>query len=167
MKEIVEGNRVSFYDGDTNFMYIEPMADELVWWFENSDTHTITSDMKIYPLLVNIMSNEYAFYNDIFDNHKKDNELVWYSDAYCNPDREFEVKSISYMEIKFIDDVFKIRAYKPLDEIYYRSNKFHGIVFSTGGNGRVTKNINTGLTFQDDIKINIYDKLVNNKVLRK
>lgn len=167
MKEIIEGNRVSFYDGDTGFMYIEPMADELVWFFADSNTHTITSDMKIYPLLKNIMSNEYKFYNDIFDDHKKDNELVWYSDTYCDPDRELEVKSISYMEIKFVDDVFKIRACKPLDEIYHRANKFHGIVFSPGGNGKMTKNIKTGLTFQDDIKISVYDKLVYSKVLKK
>ena len=57
---------------------------------------------------------------------------------------------------------------KELDEIIDRPHKTYGICFSPAGNGKYSKNLNTGLTLQDDFVTHIYQPLLNrNKVMLK
>ena len=49
-----------------------------------------------------------------------------------------------------------------------RKNKTYCICFSPAGNGKYTRNVNTGLTFQDDFVQMVYQALMKkNKILVK
>lgn len=54
-----------------------------------------------------------------------------------------------------------------MDEIIDRKNKSHVIGFSPLGNGRYVKNIETGLTLQDDFVQQVYQKLLKNEKVKK
>lgn len=172
MKKIINNSRVSFYDDNWNeIMYIDYAIDECIWYFDNNDVITITKDMELFEMLQFIMSQHYIFSNDEFlKNYKDDNKLVWYSDCYYNPNDEWSIKAVSYLNIEYNDDSFKLWCVKPLDEIIERRNKFHCICFSPLGNGKYSKNNLTGLTLQDDFVTRVYQQLIKkdkNKILAK
>ena len=76
--------------------------------------------------------------------------------------------NINILNIVKKDSCFIIKCTKKLDEIIDRPHKTYGICFSPAGNGKYSKNLNTGLTLQDDFVTCIYQPLLNkNKVLKK
>ena len=169
MHKVINGTKISFYDeNDNEIMYIDYPSDECIWYFNSSEVVTIAEDSLLFEPIKNIMSQQYEFDdNEVLHSYKDDNKLVWYSDCYYNPDDEWSKKSVSYLTTEFIDGVYKLKCTKPLDEIIDRKNKSHVIVFSPLGNGRYAKNIETGLTLQDDFVQQIYQKLLKNEKVRK
>jgi len=170
MKKIIDGSKVKFINEDKNemVMYIDYSTDECIWFFSDSDEVTITSDMELFDLLKNLMLQQYVFSDsEVLKCYKDDNKLVWYSDCYYNPDDEWSKNSISYLTIKYLNDCFKIKCKKPLDEVINRKNKFHVIAFSTSGNGKFAKNVKSGLTLQDDFVIMIYQQLIQKNKVKK
>ena len=129
----------------------------------------------------NIIDNNTMFV--ICDSHQKDDrssadiliqflkdshKLIWHSDCYYNPDDEWSIASVSCLNIERNDFCFKIWCTKKLDEMLDRPYRTYGICFSPAGNGKYSKNLNTGLTLQDDFVTHIYQPLLNkNKVLKR
>ena len=169
MHKVINGTKISFLDNsDNEIMYIDYPTDECIWYFSSSDVVTITKDMDLFELLKKLMSQQYEFdNNEVLKRYKDDNVLVWYSDCYYNPDDEWSINSVSYLTIEYVDGVFKLKCTKPLDEIIDRKNKSHVIGFSPLGNGRYVKNIETGLTLQDDFVQQVYQKLLKNEKVKK
>jgi len=170
MKKIINGSRIEFINEDTNemVMYIDYPTDECIWYFNNSELITITKDMDLFELLKNIISQQYKFNEDeILKSYKSDNKLIWYSDCYFNPDDEWSRNSVSYLTIEYIDGVFKLKCTKPLDNMIDRKEKSHVIAFSPLGNGKCTKNIESGLTLQDDFVIMVYQELLKREKIKQ
>ena len=170
MRKIINGSRIEFINVDTNemVMYIDYPTDECIWYFNNSELITITKDMDLFELLKNIISQQYKFNEDeILKSYKSDNKLIWYSDCYFNPDDEWSRNSVSCLTIEYIDGVFKLKCTKPLDNMIDRKEKSHVIAFSPLGNGKYTKNIESGLTLQDDFVIMVYQKLLKREKVKE
>ena len=170
MRKIINGSRIEFINVDTNemVMYIDYPTDECIWYFNNSELITITKDMDLFELLKNIISQQYKFNEDeILKSYKSDNKLIWYSDCYFNPDDEWSRNSVSYLTIEYIDGVFKLKCTKPLDNMIDRKEKSHVIAFSPLGNGKYTKNIESGLTLQDDFVIMVYQELLKKEKVKE
>ena len=165
MRKVVNGTKVSFFDdnnSENEIMYIDHSMDECVWYFSSSNEIIVEENDELYNPLCNIMSQQYEFLdNSILKCYKLDNTLVWYSDCYFNPDDKWSVNSVSYLTISLVDNAIKMQCIKPLDEIIDRPNKMHFIAFSPLGNGRYAKNVISGSSLQDDIVINVYQKLLN------
>lgn len=170
MKKVILENRICFLDEDTDkvIMYIDYSTDECIWYFNSSDVITITKDMDLFNPLKNLMNNQYVFSNtEVLKSYKFDNKLLWTSDCYYDPDDEYSRNSVSFLMVKYEDDVLKLKCIKPLDEIIDRKNKSHLIVFSPMGNGKYAKNIATGSTLQDDFVIMVYQELLEKNKVRK
>lgn len=168
MYKVVSGTKISFFDdNDGEMMYIDYSTDECIWFFRDSEQIIITENEELFKLLKRIISQQYKFNdNSLLKSYKDNNKLVWYSDCYYNPDDEWSRNSVSYLTIEYTNGVFKIKCTKPLDEMIDRKDKSHVIGFSPLGNGKYTKNIKTGLTFQDEFVINVYQKLLQKEKVK-
>lgn len=160
MQKIIKDSNIYFYDNNNIIMSMGFQFDEFIWTFYNNKVISITRDSEMFDLLKYIMKNDYIFENSDLKCTKDAKELIWYSDCYYNPDDEFSKKSVSYLTIKYENDEFNIWCTKPLDMIVDRKQKLHVIAFSSAGNGRYSKNTETESTLQDDIIINVYNKLL-------
>ena len=169
MKKIVSHKTIHFYDDENNeIMYIDHSTDECIWYFHSDNIINVTADMELYNLLYIFMNNYYDFGDEILQNYKDSNKLIWHSDCYYNPDDKWSIASVSCLNIERNDNCFKIWCTKKLDEMIDRPHKTYGICFSPAGNGKYSKNLATGLTLQDDFVIYIYQPLLNkNKVLKR
>lgn len=169
MKKIIRDKTIYFYDDEDNeIMYIDHSADECIWYFNSDSIVNITSDMELYNLIDGLMNNSYVFNTEVLQNYKDNNKLIWYSDCYYDPDDEWSMASVSCLNIERNNSSFKIWCTKKLDEMMTRTYKTYGICFSPARNGKYSKNLNTGLTLQDDFVIQVYQPLLNkNRVLRK
>ncbi len=161
MRKVINDAKISFYDeNDIEIMFMDYSTDECIWFFNSSDVITITNDMDLFEPLKNIMLQQYEFSNnEVLKSYKDTNSLLWYSDCYYNPSDEWSKNSVSYLKIEYVDNIFKIKCTKPLDNMIDRKSKSHIITFSPMGNGKYAKNINSSLTLQDDFVIMVYKKL--------
>ena len=168
MKKIISDKTIYFYDDQNcEIMYIDYSIDECIWFFHSKDIISVPSDNDLYNILDNFMINTYEFKDDFFSNYKDNNKLIWYSDCYYNPDDEWSIASVSCLNIEKKDDCFKIWCTKKLDDIIDKPNQSYCISFSPLGNGRYSKNLNTGFTLQDEFITLIYQPLLDkNKVLK-
>jgi hypothetical protein len=107
------------------------------------------------------MSSQYTFSNDGLCS-KSQNEIIWFSDGYCDIDDKESTDRVNRLIIKKDYDSFKIRAINPLLSKLGIDKKMYTITFSPAGNGQYAKNINTGTTFQDDM-VNLYINVYNSK----
>jgi len=170
MNKVIKDKTVYFYDDNNNLiMYIDYSTDELIWYFNTNEVIKITEDMELYSLISNFMNQEYIFNNELLQSYKDKNKLIWYSDCYYNPDDEWSVESVSSLNIERKDNYFNVWCIKKLYERINKKEKTHCIGFSPLMNGVFSRNINTGLTLQDDFSTMIYQPLLKNKtkVLKK
>ena len=153
---------IYFYNNDgVEIMYIDYSTDECIWHFSSSDVIEITSDNVLYPMLVQFMNQNYIFFNEVLENKKEENKLLWFSDCYFNPDDAYSVASVSSLNIEYKDDIFYVWCNKELDKKIKRPNQYHSICFSPCGNGQYSRNIDTGLTLQDDFVSIVYHSLIS------
>ena len=170
MKKVIKGSRIEFWNEETNkiIMYIDYSTDECIWYFSDSNEITITNDMELFEPIKELMQQQYVFNEDeILKSYNSDNKLIWYSDCYYNPDDEWSRNSVSYLTIEYIDGVFKLKCTKPLDNMVDRAVSSHVIAFSPLGNGKYTKNIESGLTLQDDFVIMVYQELLKKEKVKE
>ena len=170
MKKIINGNRIEFWNEETNemVMYIDYPTDECIWYFNNSEEIAITKYMKLFEPIKELMLQQYVFNEDeMLKSYKTNNKLVWFSDCYYNPDDEWSRNSVSYLTIEFVNDDFKLKCTKPIDNIIDRGTKSHVIGFSPLGNGKYARNIKSGLTLQDDFVQMVYQNLLKNDKVKK
>jgi len=168
MKKVINDKTIYFYDEENNeLMYMDHSTDDCVWYFHSGSIITVTNDMELYNLLDSFMNHYYEFNDEVLPNYKDNNKLIWYSDCYYNPDNEWSIASVSCLNIERNDSCFKIWCTKKIDKLIDRPHKSYGICFSPAGNGKYSKNLNTGLTLQDDFVTHIYQPLLNkNKLLK-
>ena len=160
MQEFFENDKLVFIDENGEIiMILCYMADEFTWSFRNSKAIEITSNFKIYNALEYIMNQDYEFACEGLINEKTKDKLVWYSDCYYDPDINESREKVSFLTIERKNNSFYLKCTKPVYEELNLLNRSHTIVFSTGGNGVYTRNINTATTLQDDVAINLYHKL--------
>ncbi len=170
MKKVIDGSKIEFLieESDEVIMYMDYFADECVWFFKDSNEVIITDDMELFEPLKELMEQQYNFSSDdVFKCYKKGNELVWYSDCYCNPNDEWDIKSVSYLTITCESNYIKLKCTKPLDMEVPRKSKTHVIAFSPSFNGRFARNINTGSTLQDDFISKVYQALLDKEIIRE
>ena len=152
MKKIIREKTIYFYDeNDNEIMYMDHSTDECIWFFNSEQKITLNS-----------------FSNDELENYKDKKTLIWYSDCYYNPDDEWSLASVSCLHIEKEENAIVVWPTKKLDEIISRNNKTYGICFSPAGNGKYSRNQETGTYLQDDFVTMVYQKLLErNKTLRK
>ena len=170
MQKVIKGKKIQFYDDNNNLiMYFDHSYDDMAWYFDTNEIIRITEDMELYSLIDNFMNEDYIFNNGVLKNYKDKNKLIWYSDCYYDPDDEWSVESVSCLNIERKDNYFNIWCTKKLDQRIDRIDKTYCIAFAPAGNGVFSRNINTGLTLQDDVVTLIYQPLLKNKtkVLKK
>ncbi len=161
IKKVV-GKAIYFYDDDNSeIMHIDYSTDECVWYFCSDKVIEITPQMEFYQLLSNYMENMYIFGNGGLPNYKDNNKLIWFSDCYYDPDDEWSVSSVSCLNIERSVEGFNIWCTKKLDELINRADKSFCVCFSPLGNGQYSRNLNTGLTLQDDFVTSIYHPLLS------
>jgi hypothetical protein len=164
MNKVIENKTVYFYDDNNNLiMYFDHSIDDCIWCFDTDGIIKITDDMELYSLISSFMNQDYTFNDGLLKNYKDKNKLIWYSDCYYNPDDEWSVDSVSFLNIERKDNYFNIWCTKKLDEIIDRKDKTYCIAFAPSGNGVFSRNVNTGLTLQDDFVTLVYQPLIRNK----
>ena len=168
MKKSIEKNKVFFHDDENHeIMFIEHSLDECIWYFYSNDVIVVSPDMELYDLIAKFMSQNYVFGDAILENYKDNNSLIWYSDCYYNPDDDWSVASVTCLHIEKSENVFKIWCTKKLDDIIGRFQGVYCVCFSPLGNGQNTRNINTGLTLQDDFVTYVYRPLLDSVSLKR
>ena len=149
-------------------MSMDFLSDEFTWLFNSSDVITITKDMRLYYYIEYIMDQDYTFSNaNTLKDYKDKNKLIWYSDSYYRPEDIWSISSISYLTIEREKESFKIYPTKPLDKMIDRQAKYHLITFSPAGNGKYALNNNTGTTLQDDMVINVYQRMLEKQKIKE
>lgn len=135
------------------------LADEFIWILKSCDI-VISNDDEFYFELEKIMNNNYTFDNKYM--FKNNELLIWLSDQYCDIDNEEEVNKINRLIIKKEEDRFVISVSNPYMESLNINGKNHVICFSPMGNGYYSRNLESGLSLQDDFCL-MYQNLTNIK----
>lgn len=157
-----EKNITLFDENNNRLLEIGFLADEFVWTIYSSQEIILTRDDELfYDNLNNIMSSQYIFSNDGLCS-KNQNEIIWFSDGYCDIDDKESTDRVNRLIIKKDGDSFKIRAINSFLSKLGIDKKMYTIIFSPAGNGHYAKNTSTGTTFQDDM-INMYINIYNSK----
>ena len=92
MQKIINGKTIYFYDDEDNkIMHIDYSTDECIWYFHSDSIINVTADMELYNLLHSFMNNYYDFNDEILQNYKDCNKLIWHSDCYYDPDDSWSV----------------------------------------------------------------------------
>lgn len=169
MLKVIKGKSIHFYDDENNeVMYIDYSFDECIWYFCSNNVVNVAVGTELYDLLDSVMSQDYMFGSDELSGYKDENKLVWYSDCYYDPDDEWSVANVSCLNIERKSSGFDIWCTKKIDEMIKRKNKTYVVSFSPLGNGKYSRNLNNGLTLQDDFVSCVYHPLLEkNKVLKK
>lgn len=168
MKKKINNNTIYFYDdNDNEIMYLDHSYDECIWYFDTEKVIVNPGD-DLYEGIDLLMSQSYVFGNEVLKTSKTKDKLVWFSDCYYDPDDSWSVDSVSCLTIEKKDDSYEISCNKKLDEVINRANKTYCIAFSPAGNGKFSRNIESGLSLQDDFVIMVYRPLLEkSKVLKK
>jgi hypothetical protein len=157
-----EKNIALFDENNNQMLELRFWADEFVWTIYSSKEIILTRDDELfYDNLNSIMNSQYIFSNDRLCS-KSQNEIIWFSDGYCDIDDKESTDRVNRLIIKKDGDSFKIRAVNPFLSKSGIDKEMYTIIFSPAGNGQYTKNINTGTTFQDDM-VNLYINVYNSK----
>lgn len=143
--------KLELYDEDIKLVEVKFIADELVWIVYTNEPIIINKevDLFLYDNLEKLMSNHYLFFSNL--SSKSESEIIWFSDGYCDLSNEEETDTINRLVIKKDEDNYIIRVTNPY---FIKSNitrVYNVVSFSPLGNGIWSQNIDTGMTFQDDM----------------
>ena len=158
-------------DEDNIILETERIGAEFVIIFYTNKPVIITKelDKSLYQNLNNLFENEYIFYKNL--SYKNKNNISWISDQYYDEEDLEELEKVNRLVIEKSDEQIKLSV----KNIFCQKNniirKNFVIAFSPSGNGLYSKNIETGLSFQDDVIIAFYNTLKNefenNKTYKK
>lgn len=126
------------------------LADEFVFIFYTTTPIVLSesNDEFLYSYLQEIMDSKYDFSNKF--SRKKDNEIIWFSDQYCDLENENEITKINRLIIRKEENKFILSVYNPFFEKNRIRRSYSLIALSPAGNGSYNRNIMTGTSFQDD-----------------
>lgn len=154
----VNGDRVEVFNNDDLVIEMFFIADEFVWII-NSNNIVIDKDNEFYNYISRIMNNNYVFQSGI-PSMKNDFVLVWLSDQYCDIENSDELDRINRLVIEKYEDYFIIRVVNPFLEKMNINRKNYMISFSPLFNGYFSRNVDSGLSLQDDFCI-MYQNIRN------
>lgn len=160
----LEKRNICLIDNDKKLLETLRLGAEFVICLYTDEPIVITqqTDEYLNKNLKQIMQNEYVFGNNL--SYKKGNEIRWFSDQYCNMEDEEETNMVNRLILRDLEDQIQISYENPyLKKLGIKRSK-NFIAFSPCGNGFYSKNVDSGLTFQDDIVqafINTFRKKYN------
>ena len=128
---------------------------------------TITKELdeSLYFNLAKLLENKYIFNNNL--SYQEENKIVWLSDSYCDIDNKEETDKINRLIIEKDEDKIYISYLNPYLKELGITNKYALIAFSPCGNGFYSENLDTGLTFQDDVILTFKNVLENKTEINK
>ena len=125
------------------------ISDEFVWLL-NTDEIIIDYNIGMfYEELNAVMNNDYIFDGNI-PCYKDKNKLVWLSDQYCDVSDEESLSRVNRLIIERKGSSFLIKIYNPFFEENNIKRSYYVISFSPLFNGYYSRNIESGLSLQDD-----------------
>lgn len=163
MEKIIDKSKISFYENECELFNFNFIGDEFVLVMNTNKIIEIDENEELYELLNRLFAQNYDFGENFLNDRKSNNELVWHSDCYYNPNDDLSLNSISCLYITFDSKKYNIWCERPIDKILGKTKSNYCICFSTMGNGRYSRNIETGLSLQDDFVLYVYYKLKNSK----
>ncbi|MBQ8192719.1 MAG: hypothetical protein IJZ46_01430 [Bacilli bacterium] len=167
LKRDVQNEKLYLIDNDKVLLETGRIGAEFVIHLYVNYPIVITKklDEYLYINLKELLENKYVFFNNQLS-YQIDNKIVWFSDCYCDIEDSEESDRVSRLIIEYIDVQIQISYTNPFYE-KYNIDRDAIIAFSPAGNGFYSRNINTGLTFQDDVAIAFYKTLVEDYVKSK
>lgn len=141
------------------------VGDEFVWILHSKNI-VINNDSELYNELCNIMNNNYIFQDNI-PSFKKFDMLVWLSDQYCDVDDIESINRVNRFIIKKLNDSFLISVSNPFCEENNINKNSYLVSFSPLFNGFYSRNLDSGLTLQDDFCMMYHNLLNMNKHVLK
>lgn len=173
LKRNLETNQISIVDNEEILLETGKIGAEFVIYLYTEKEIIITKELDeyLYINLKQILENKYVFHSSNLS-YKNNDTIVWFSDQYCDIEKQEQTDRVNRLIIKKIDNQIKISFENPFYRKYDIKRKQNIIAFSPSGNGLYSKNINSGLTFQDDIVSAFYKTIIyqydnNRKVLNK
>lgn len=156
---------VFYDDNDNEVMRIGFPGSDCWWDFRSARPVVITKDMELYDLLMNLMRQDYDIPSEqTFVPKKTKDELLWYSDCYCNPDDPRSVEAVSRLTIHIVEDVIILQCLNDSFDKIGKTNQLRGVGFGCCGNGsRIAINKKTGHDFGYDFILKVNNPLQKKK----
>lgn len=118
-------------------------------------------DEFFYHNLAWLMNNSYEFPHEY--SKMSEDELIWFSEQCYDIENKEECDMVSRLIIRRINGEFHITYHNPFF-LEHNIDRDGVISFSPAGNGFLSRNIETGLTLQDDIISVFYNTLHQKKI---
>ena len=158
-----ENNKILILENGKKILEMCYIGDEFIIILYKEEPIEITKELdeSLYSNFKKILENKYEF-NDEYSSQTK-GEIIWLSDLYCEMPNQKNVKDINRIVLSDLDDSVIVSAFNPYFKERNIKKGYNLIAFSPKGHGRYSKNLDTGLTFQDDIVI-AFDKTLKNEI---
>lgn len=123
---------------------------------------TITKelDKSLYENLNSLFENEYIFYRNL--SFKDKNTITWVSDQSYDIDDVEQIQKVNRLIFEKNGEQIKLSGKNIFCQNNNISSKSFVIAFSPAGNGLYSKNVESGLSFQDDVVI-AFNKTLRNE----
>lgn len=159
IKRDLKTNKIYLIDNEKIVLETGSIGAEFLICLYVTEPILITKDFDefLFMNLKQLLENEYVFDNTGLS-YKNGNKIVWFSDQCCDIEVEDETNKISRLILEMINEQIFISTYNPFFDKYNIKRRI--VSFSPCFNGFYSKNINTGLCFQDDISIAFYKTLI-------
>lgn len=158
LKRDLDKNKIYLVDNKNILLETDHIGGEFVICLSTNTPITITEevDAHLYANLKQLLDTDYLFDN-MGLSFKTGNMIVWFSDGYCDIEDEDQRKRVNRLIIEESNGEIKISLENPFFKEKGIRRKNNYIAFSPCGNGFFSRNISSGLSFQDDF-ICAFDK---------
>lgn len=167
LKRDLNNKKIYIIDNEQILLKTGRVGAEFAIYLYTKTPIVITKELDecLYLNLKSLLENNYVFNNEPLS-YQTDNKIVWFSDGYCDMEDEEETNRVSRLIIENIDNQIQLSYENPFYE-KYNIKRDGAIAFSPAGNGFYSRNINTGLSFQDDIFMAFYKTLIKDYIRPK
>ena len=165
LKRCLESKKIYILDDEGNkLLETSVIGAEFVLIIYTDKPIIITEnlDKVLYKNLLSVFANKYIFDNSICSKDEK--KILWVSDQNFDVDDKEQIEQVNMLIIEKEEKQIKIRAQNIFLQKLDIPIETFIIAFSPAGNGHYSKNIATGLTFQDDIII-AFNRILRNEFI--
>ena len=148
-----KNSQLSLIDKDEVLLSMSWFFDEFIWMINGINPIEITRDVDeiLFNNLCNLLSNEYEFYTSNKLSNQRENRIEWLSDQAVDLEDDFATDAINRLIIEKVEDKIIITVLNPFCNKNGIIRRSYTVAFSPSGNGYMTKNVKSGMSFQDDI----------------
>ena len=163
----IENHKIFIIEQDKVLVEFGFVGDEYIITFYTDKKVPITKelDSSFYLQYLELLNHSYEFGNCF--SHQNKNEIVWFSDGYCNLEDEWETCVKNRLLLQKDNDTIYLSGVNPFFDNHHISGRIRPVIFSPAGNGFYSNNLETGFTFQDDVIMIHQNILERQKVKRK